>query len=375
MIKTCLMMLAACVPPTASAVETVRLQNDVVVLEITPALGGRGLSFSLKDHPNLLKLGAAVASQPDPEVSARADDIAYLGHDVWAGPQAQWWTHQDVNPARREAKANWPPDPYLALSHTRILERTDSRLVLEGVDSPVSGLRLRKTFQLSAEQSDTVEIAVSARNIRDSAVAWDLWFNTRTPGATRVYIPVASAADVRAESFTGNGIGPLLHRVEDGLFFLDRSPLPAGMDGRRGKVFVQPAVGWMAGFSRDQLFLIRFTHHPRSAIHPDQGQVELYLDDSRDPATALLEMEVHAPYVKLAPGAQMHASERWSVLPYPGADDPVAHAAFLCQVAAPRLRAPELCVTPKLPPQQLPALPIGDATSLYPRYATKSVAK
>ena len=53
-----------------------------------------------------------------------------------------------------------------------------------------------------------------------------------------------------------------------------------GMIARRGKVFLQPSAGWMAGFAGDQLFIIRFPQQERALIHPEQGQVELYLDDA-----------------------------------------------------------------------------------------------
>ena len=331
------------VSTASSAVEVIRLENQTVVLEVTPELGGRGLAFSLKDHPNLIKVGEAVQAQPSPVVSATADDIGYLGHDVWVGPQKAWWTQQDVNPGRRDAKANWPPDPFLAFGKTRIIESTPTRLVLEGVDSPVSGLRLRKTYALSDERADTVEVSVSARNIRGEDVSWDLWFNTRTPGATRVYVPVADEEDVRVQSFTDASIGPLLPHFKNGLFSFDRSPLPEGLVARRGKAFVQPAAGWMAGFSEDQLFVIRFPHHDISRIHPAQGQIELYLDDQRDTQKSLLEMEVHAPYSTLAPGEEMEATEWWTAMPYEGPATHAAHAAFLCQVAAPQLALAGAC--------------------------------
>ena len=332
------------------AVEVIRLENQAIVLEATPELGGRGLSFSLKDHPNLLKVGDPVRTQPTPTVSATAGDIGYLGHDVWVGPQQEWWMHQDANPVRRDAKANWPPDPYLGFATTKIVEQAPSRLVLEGVDSPVSGVRLRKTFQVSNERADTVEVHAAARNIRGSDIAWDLWFNTRLPSSTRVYLPVAHAGDVRVESFTDSAIGPLLPRIENGLFSLDSTSLPDGMTARRGKVFAQPAAGWMAGFAGKQLFVIRFPHHAREQIHPAQGQVELYLDDQADPDKGLLEMEVHAPYRTLKPGEEMQAMEWWTVLPYDGADTREAQVEFLCRVAAPRLSLAAACGGDQVPP-------------------------
>jgi hypothetical protein len=196
---------------------------------------------------------------------------------------------------------------------------------------------------LSDERADTVEVHATARNIRDKDIAWDLWFNTRLPSSARVYVPVADAGDVRVESFTDASIGPLLPRTENGLFSLDSPSLPDGMTARRGKVFAQPAAGWMAAFSGEQLFVIRFPHHRREQIHPAQGQVELYLDDQADADKGLLEMEVHSPYRTLKPGEDMQASEQWTVLPYGGVDTREAHVEFLCTVAAKQLSLSGAC--------------------------------
>jgi len=87
----------------------------------------------------------------------------------------------------------------------------------------------------------------------------------------------------------------------------------------------------MAGFAQRQAFVIRFEHQPRAAIHPEHGQVELYLDHARDVQAGLLEMEVHAPFRTLAPGDAMQASERWTVLAYDGPETQAAHLAFLCE--------------------------------------------
>jgi hypothetical protein len=46
-------------------------------------------------------------------------------------------------------------------------------------------------------------------------------------------------------------------------------------------------------------------------------------------AKGLMEMEVHAPYIKLAPGAKMAARELWTVLPYDGPATRAAQVAFL----------------------------------------------
>jgi len=323
-----LLAMAICTQVFAAdtaGVERIQLHSSDAVLEVTPALGGRVLAFGLAGHPNLIKVGDPVVSQPSPDVSATADDIGYLGHDVWLGPQSGWWSDQDANPARGAARAVWPPDPYLAFAQTRVVAQSPDRLVLEGIDSPVTGVRLLKSFAFDPADPATLDVTALARNVRDRPISRDLWFNTRTSAATRVYVPVATATDVRVEA--AEAMAPAW-RIEAGVF----SFLPPSMAStlRRGKVLLQPSAGWMAGFAHGQAFVIRFDHQPRSAIHPEQGQVELYLDHGEDIAAGLLEMEVHAPYRTLAPGEAMQARERWTVLPYDGADTPQAHVAFLC---------------------------------------------
>src|SRR5690606_9130758 len=128
---------------------------------------------------------------PAPEPAADGVDIPYLGHVLWIGPQSAWWLDQDVNPQRRAAKAPWPPDPWLAYGRNRILERSAHAVALEGVDSPVSGLRASQRYRLSARAPAAMELEAAATNIRERPVRGDLWFNTRLPAASRVFVPVA----------------------------------------------------------------------------------------------------------------------------------------------------------------------------------------
>jgi hypothetical protein len=306
------------------------LENDYLRMEVTPDFGGRVLSFSLKDHPNILKLGEPVTTQPEPRVNARAEAIGYLGHTVWVGPQSEWWTHQTLNPERKTAEANWPPDPFLVLARNEVVQSAASGVLLQGVPSPISGLQLRKTFNLIEDTNNGVELTVQASNIRNEAVAWDLWFNTRMEPSTRVYVPVASMKDVRVEHWESEIYGPLKYSWIDGLFSLDLVEPPKPKSGRHGKAFIQPSAGWMSGFSKGQLLIITFPLQPREKIHPEQGQVELYLNYlPKSDSAGLLEMEVHSSYQKLAPGELMEAREFWYLFSYGGPDDKAAQMEFL----------------------------------------------
>lgn len=314
----------------AALPETVTLEDSEVSVEITPGLGGRILSFSLKGRDNLLKIGDPVAAIPDPKVSPDVDNIGYLGHIVWIGPQKDWWAQQSVNPERLNAKASWPPDPYLIFARNKIAERSPGKLVLEGVESPVSGLQVRKSFSLVNGKPGTVALDVEAVNVSEREVSWNIWFNTRVQPLTRVYVPVSSAKDVRTVSYTNATTGPVEYSLTADLFSLDLTRLPENMTGRRGKVFIQPSAGWMAGFAAGQVFIIEFPLQPEEAIHPEHGQVELYLNyQPENLKDSLIEMEVHAPYRTLKPGEAMQAVEQWTALPYDGPDDKAGHADFL----------------------------------------------
>ena len=335
-----LAVLLASVPALASSPDAVpsrvRLESPKLVLEVSPRLGGRVLHFSAPGAPNLLRVGEAVASQPDPKADPAAANIPYFGHEMWVGPQATWWTDQGLNPARRKAAAQWPPDPWLAHAPARVLEHSGDRLVLQGAASPVSGVQLTQAFSLVPERADTAELAVEMRNIRKQPVSRDIWFNTRVHPETRVFVPVAAdGTGVRVRSDPGDGFDGLVSSTSDDLFSLELLPPGEGLQGRRGKVFIQPRAGWIAGFRAGQAFLIHFELQPLDRIHPDQGQVELYLAWTPGQAdTGVMELEVHGPFAELAPGDSATANEWWVVRRYDGPDRRDAQLAFLQRMLA-----------------------------------------
>jgi hypothetical protein len=283
---------------TARAIEVIRISNETLFFEITPDIGGRLLTFSRQGKENFLEVGeAAVRDNPDPHVDAMAENIGYFGHEMWVGPQSAWWTQQDINAERLAAKAVWPPDPYLVLGKNKIISQGTQQVTLQSPASPVSGVQLQKTYRLLTDQPDAIQLEVVAQNIRQQPVSWDIWFNTRVRPETKVYVPIKSEADVRIAPFPGDHLAPPAYRIEQGLFTFDPILPPTGKRLRRGKAFIQPSNGWMAGFYGDQLLIIQFELQARASIHPEQGQVELYLDyEPGNTATGLLEMEVHAPY-------------------------------------------------------------------------------
>ncbi len=304
-----------------------RLDNGVVEARVSEVAGGRLLSFALKGQPNFLLIDEA-AGDPDAPPDAASGYIRYQGHEVWIGPQREWWVHQDVNPARAAAKATWPPDPWLSLAKYTLVERKPNEIVLDSLASPVSGIQLRKRYAQVADKPNTLRLDAEATNRSGKLAGRDIWFNTRVPAHTIAYVPVAAREDVRIEP-----AGALHYTLGGGLLSLDL-PMP-GDTPRKGKLFAQPSHGWLAAFRDGQALVIQFAHQPRAAIHPAQGQVELYQDaDARAADKGMLELEVHAPYVELAPGEAMRASELWTILPYAGPATRDAHLDFLRRHAA-----------------------------------------
>lgn len=315
------LLASACSPLLAeSPVEIYQLQNDNLSYRFTAELGGRGLGFAVSGGENLLKVGSAVEELPSPQVSADAGFVPYFGHIVWPGPQGDWWKQQTLNRERRETAAAWPPDPFTVLAPSELKTITDTEAEMVSPVSPVTGLQLTKRYRL---ESDALVHEVKAINRRDQPVRWDIWFNTRVSPQARVYVPVEDFAnDLRLEKFPEMSAeaeaDPEKRRL--GLFDFARG------EQIKAKAFIEPAAGWLAVFDRGQLFVIEFPRQPRAAIHPEQGQVELYLEqDPQRPDAGVLELEVHAPYRELDPGESMSAQEKWRAVAYHGEDSVEGH--------------------------------------------------
>ncbi|MES2676304.1 MAG: DUF4380 domain-containing protein [Pseudomonadota bacterium] len=315
-------------------VHSFQLTNGVIQAEITADIGGRVLSFSLANKPNFLKIGEAVFTSPNPIANPEANAIGYLGHEMWVGPQSQWWSQQTINSSRAAAKAEWPPDPYLVLAKNRIIEKSSKKIVLESPESPISGLKMTKSYALASNKKNSIELEVIAKNIRKESVAWDIWFNTRVSAATQVYVPVDTAKDVGVKLFEDRVQDAYVPRIQQKIFLLDLVALSTHKNAGKVKLMIQPSAGWMAGFQDDQAFIIQFPHQPLLAIHPEQGQIEVYFDYLSDKVQdGLIEMEVHTPYKKLLPGEEMVGSQLWTILPYAGPPTYNAQVAFLREQA------------------------------------------
>jgi hypothetical protein len=305
------------------------LANDHIEVGIAPALGGRIMLMRRPGCPNILKAAERYWQKPSRLLHAfpnHARFRGYNGHIVWVGPQSQWWQQQDVNQERKERKAGWPPDLYVDRGANTITHQSPTSLTMVGPDSPISGLRLTKSIEL--HENGAVSFLVEATNIRDHAISWDLWCNTRVDGFARCYVPIDHSGIQRIGGALSERSHHMPHTVVNGFFTFTPATPPAGRIFR-AKAFLNPTRGFIACFDQSQLLTIDFALAPRAAIHPEQAAVELYNCSSPRRSSALLELECHGPYTTLAPGESMTMQQRFELLPYNGPATPEAHCDHL----------------------------------------------
>ncbi|MDR2578307.1 MAG: DUF4380 domain-containing protein [Chitinispirillales bacterium] len=283
---------------------------------VIPDLGGMVALLRLSGKPNVLKADPSLWDQPPAPVRAFGPDPewkAYNGHIVWLGPQSEWWLHQTKSPKKRREKAVWPPDPYINNGDFKVMEQTDSSVVMQGPKSEFSGVRLTKSIKI---KNGKVLFHVSAQNIRDVPVSWDLWLNTRVDGYARCYAPAASLGKVRFDGEETDIQDKSVFSHDRGYCSVEPRVPGKGKIARWAKAFIPASKGFMAAFASSQALIIKFKKHPKKLIHPEQALVEIYNYTTHNRADALTELEYHAPYLTLAPGESMDASQTWELYPF-----------------------------------------------------------
>lgn len=302
-------------------------QGDFIV-SVMPALGGRVVSLRAGGGPNFLSWDERRERTPPPLAALDTPFEPWNGRVIWVGPQSGWWTDQDLAPARKAAKAGWPPDPFHETARYEVLERTAQRMVMKGPASPITGLELTETVEIVGPRK--VRFTTVATNRRATRVASDLWPNTRVRPEGWPYVRLAHDTAPRIDGPRQPTAGTYPHRVVDGFLTLPPGIRPeAPVTQLHAKVFVQPAVGEIAFFLGRQVLRLQADLVPEERLHPEQAFVELYRGASLDPASDILELEMHGAYVHLAPGESMRFEQMAEVADYHGPADPARHVAFL----------------------------------------------
>ncbi|TVZ38153.1 uncharacterized protein DUF4380 [Alteromonadaceae bacterium 2753L.S.0a.02] len=336
MLKACFWFIGLlamdAVSETVPEIRKLTLSNGVLEVGVSPDIGGRILHASLEGMPNMLAVDQDLINAGKPEVALATRHRGYMGHVVWHGPQSQWWTQQTLHKQRKVNQAVWPPDPFTVFATSQILEQNPQQVSLLSETSPVTGLQVNKQFTLNSENRNSLVLDVAAVNKRETqAVDWDIWFNTRVPGDSTVFVPIDGEHNLRFQAaFNAATQEDIHYSVRDGLLSLDKQPASTPSKKRVGKLYVYPSQGWMAAFNNGQLLLIQFDRVAQQKIHPEQGLVELYWEyPGHDYSKGIVEMEVHSALHHLNPNHSMAAQERWTIIRYEGDTNEKSQRAFL----------------------------------------------
>jgi hypothetical protein len=289
------------------------LKNDQIEFGILKDVGGRVVSFGLNGSENFLFSDSALWNEPESDriiPTPESDFKAYNGFITWVGPQSQWWNQQTLNANRRNCI--WPPDPFLEFGSFTIEEQTATSITLRGPKSWVSGIQLTKSFSMFENR---LEITVTAQNISDKSVSWDLWSNLRFDAYTNFRVPINSGGLLKIDAVENEYKEPVAYRVEHGHFTF--VPTPAISKMKVSKAFLQPSEGVIKIQFGSKVMNVRFELENREAIHPEQGHVEVYNCISVDEKSNLLELEHHSAYKTLKPGERMEMKEVWEVIANP----------------------------------------------------------
>ncbi len=293
----------------------VKIQNGGFEALVLLEAGGRIVSYHRIGQPNLLESDPALWNEreedrliPTPEM---LDFRGYNGHEVWLGPQSQWWKQQTLNKEKFNSDLFWPPDPFISFGEYNVEEYALNRLIIKGKPSPISGVSFVKQIRL--EDDGSLFFGVEAENVRDTAVAWDLWLITRVQGMNENYVPIASPSDFRLGEPSHPWQGSPSYRIADGYFSFTPWNFDRQFQECTGKAYLNTLTPVIYAKCGSEWLKLEFEHHDAATIHPEQAEIELYNFVCADPKRCLLELEYHAPYKTLRPGEKMSTWSRWSV--------------------------------------------------------------
>lgn len=295
----------------------IQLKNRNVEALVLPEVGGRIVSYHRIGKPNVLESDPALWDEPLSErlipSPSMLDFKGYNGHEVWVGPQSQWWKQQTLNKEKIDSDLFWPPDPYISFGAYRVIAQSESSVIIEGETSPISGVRMTK--RVSLEEDGSLYFEVSAENMRDSEVSWDLWLITRVNGHNPNFVPVTSPSDVFLGEPSHPYQGRPTYKVENGYF----SFTPLVNDGRyeecTGKAYIKASKPIIIAHCGDERLTLEFEHHDWNTIHPEQAEIELYNFVHKEASKSLLELEYHTPYKCLKPHETIETWSRWRLSP------------------------------------------------------------
>jgi hypothetical protein len=308
-------LLFSCMTEKKIGNQVITLSNGTVQIKLLPAVGGTLVSASLTGHENILNSDSTQWNEPSerrPTMDPTEPFKAYNGMIVWLSPQSEWWVKQDTYPKLKDSKSMWPPDPYLTCAAYKITHQTENEITMESPESLNTHVQFTKTFRI---EGNKVFITAKARNCSKDTISWGLWFNTRMNGWDKVFVPADSMDLIKTQYMKYPDIHQPALNYADGCFSYQPLAPEAGQAAYKSKSFFSVENPIIIGYKASQWLIIRGEKVDRARIHPEQGRIEIYVENSAGKVNDLQELEMHFAYEKIAPGATIQASENWEIVP------------------------------------------------------------
>ncbi|HLN74377.1 MAG: DUF4380 domain-containing protein [Methylococcaceae bacterium] len=295
----------------------VTLSNGTVEIKVLADVGGTLVYASLTGQENILNSDSTQwheSPEKRPTMDPAAPFKAYNGMIVWLSPQSEWWVKQDKYPELKNKHSVWPPDPYLTCAPYRIITHKDNEITLVGPESPNTHVQLTKNFRI---EGNRIYISAFARNCSPDTISWGLWFNTRMNGWDKVMVPGDSSDLIKTQYMNPQDLHLPAFKYSNGYFSYQAAEPLKGQQVYKSKSFISSNNPVIIGNKAKQWLIIRSNRIDQKSIHPEQGRIEIYVENSSDKAKDLQELEMHFAYEKIAPGASIQASQTWELIPDP----------------------------------------------------------
>lgn len=313
-----ILSLLACTVKNKKESPLVTLSNGTVEIKVLTDVGGTLVYASLAGHENILNSDSTQwyeSPEKRPTMDPTEAFKAYNGMIVWLSPQSEWWVKQNQYPQLKNEHSQWPPDPYLTSAPYSIITHKEDEITLVSPESPYTHVQFTKNFRI---QGNKIYITAFARNCSNDTISWGLWFNTRMNGWDKVMVPGDSADLIKTQYMNPQDLQLPAFKYTNGYFSYQATEPLEGQKTYKSKSFISSDNPVIIGNKARQWLIIRSEKIDPKRIHPEQGRIEIYVENSSDKASDLQELEMHFAYEKIAPGASIQASETWELIPDPG---------------------------------------------------------
>ena len=293
------MIMTGCTGPGQAKEESrlLTVQGEGIVVGILPDAGGRLVLLRTPTGENWIDSTPTEWVAPHPQPALEAPYSYRLrGGVVWNGPQSAFWTQQNLDSQRKADKPIWPPDPFTEWGRYVVQHREAGKVTLEGPASPITGLRMSKTYHITAPGEITIDVTATNTSARE--VLWDLWPVLRVDPAVTVYVPLAHAESMRLNSRPPE-TPTTLRREADGLVWPGMAADKGAWDTKLFAITSRQTVRCVRG--QEQL-VMHGSLTDKSSVHPEQAPVEIYRGAGEPPT---LEVEMHGSYLRLKTGESM----------------------------------------------------------------------